>query len=205
MDGIDRIFEKNREWAASKLAIQPDYFLSKADTQRPDFLWIGCSDSRVMANEITGLETGELLVHRNIANVVIHTDFNCLSVLHFGIEFLGIRKIIVCGHYNCGGIDAAMSPAPHGIADNWLRHVRDVYVANRKTLDPITDPRERANRLAELNVKWQVRNVVSTTVVQEAVSKGQHVEVVGLIYGLNNGLLTQLCSGDVKTGRWQDI
>ena len=194
---LDRVLEHNRRWAAERVARDPDFFRSKAGLQAPDYIWIGCSDSRVMANEITGLEAGELFVHRNIANQVVHTDFNCLSVLQFGIEVLGARDIIVCGHYGCGGIAAALKPPGAGFAENWLQHIRDVADTNAAELDALPSPEARARRLAELNVVWQVRNVASTAVVRARWASGESVRIHGVIYSLEDGLLTDLgCSMD---------
>lgn len=194
---LDRVLEHNRKWAAERVAREPDFFRSKAGLQAPDYIWIGCSDSRVMANEITGLEAGELFVHRNIANQVVHTDFNCLSVLQFGIEVLGARDIIVCGHYGCGGIRAALLPPGGGFSENWLQHIRDVADTNAAELDALPSPEARARRLAELNVVWQVRNVASTAVVRAMWASGESVRIHGVIYSLEDGLLTDLgCSMD---------
>lgn len=192
MSDLETIFENNRRWAQRRLTEDPSYFLSKVGIQRPEYLWIGCSDSRVMANELTGLDAGELFVHRNIANLAPHTDFNYLSVLQFGVEYLRIRQIIVCGHYGCGGVQAALSRPGIGLADNWLRHIRDVYSENRIELDAILDEKERTDRLVELNIQRQVRNVAATTIVQNAWAKGQKLEVHGLVYDLEHGLLRDL-------------
>lgn len=196
MHRLERLFEHNRGWVVGKRENDPDYFRSRAAQQTPQFLWIGCSDSRVMANEITGLDAGELFVHRNIANIVVHTDFNCLSVLEFGIDSLGVRDIIVCGHYNCGGIAAAMKPPGIGIANNWLQHVRDIAADNAAELAPLAaDPDAYANRLAELNVRRQVRNIASSAVVREAWARGDDLHIHGLIYSLADGLLHDLGCG----------
>jgi len=169
----------------------PGYFKRLEALQNPDLLWIGCSDSRLPPNEIIGRAPGELFVHRNVANVVEHTDVNCLSVLQYAIDVLQVKHVIVCGHYGCGGVRAAMQPQPLGLIDNWLRHIRDVHLWNREELSAIEDPRARADRLAELNVESQVANVCHTTIVQDAWRRGQSVTVHGWIYSLADGLLRE--------------
>ena len=192
---ITELFERNRMWAASMRAADPEFFSSLAHQQTPEFLWIGCSDSRVPANEIVDLAPGELFVHRNVANVVVHTDLNCLSVLQFAIDLLHVRHVIVCGHFGCSGIHAALSGKNVGLADNWLRHVEDVREHNAAELAAIKDPVQRENRLCELNVKEQVRHVTEATVVQDAWRRGQPLSVHGWVYGLEDGLLRDLgCS-----------
>jgi len=192
MSGLERLFEHNRVWAAEHLERDPMYFKSMANWQRPEYLWVGCADSRVMANEITGLAAGELFVHRNIANQALHTDFNWLSVLQFGVDHLRVNHIIVCGHYGCGGVEASMGPPKVGLADNWLRHIRDVHRENRAELEQISDPKARMNRLVELNVSRQVLNVAATTIVQGAWARGYDVQVHGLVYSLEDGILKEL-------------
>ncbi len=172
-------------------ADDPDFFARLQRQQAPKYLWIGCSDSRVPANQIVGLLPGELFVHRNVANVVIHTDLNCLSVLQFAIDVLRVEHIIVCGHYGCGGVRAAMSNAELGLIDNWLRAIKDVYQANRSALDAIA-AEARVDRLCELNVAQQVANVCHTTVVQNAWRRGAALSVYGLVYGIGDGLLRDL-------------
>jgi carbonic anhydrase len=189
---LDQCFEENRKWARNAVARDPEYFKRLEALQSPELLWIGCSDSRLPPNEIIGRKSGELFVHRNVANVVEHTDVNCLSVLQYAIDVLKVKHIIVCGHYGCGGVRAAMSPQPLGLIDNWLRHIRDVHLWNREELAAIADPNERANRLAELNVEAQVANVCHTTIVQDAWSRGQRLTVHGWIYSLSDGLLRDL-------------
>jgi carbonic anhydrase len=192
---ITELFERNRKWAASMRASDPEFFSSLAHQQTPEFLWIGCSDSRVPANQITGLAPGEVFVHRNIANLVVHTDLNCLSVLQFAIDLLHVRHVIVCGHYGCSGIHAALSGQNVGLADNWLRHVEDVREHNAAELAAIADPVKREHRLCELNVREQVRHVCEATVVQDAWRRGQPLSVHGWVYGLEDGLLRDLgCS-----------
>jgi carbonic anhydrase len=170
----------------------PDFFTRATSIHRPELLWIGCSDARLPPNEIIGRRTGELFVHRNVANLVVHSDLNCLSVLQYAIDVLGVRHVIVCGHYGCGGIQTALDSRPHGIIDNWLRHVRDVRMAHHEELQSIADPAARTNRLAELNVKAQVANVGHTTIVQDAWHRGQELTIHGWIYDLGDGLLRDL-------------
>ncbi|HLP42756.1 MAG TPA: carbonate dehydratase, partial [Fibrobacteria bacterium] len=179
-------------WAADMVQQNPGFFGKLAKLQSPQYLWIGCSDSRVPANQITGLAPGEVFVHRNVSNLVIHTDMNCLSVLQYAIDYLKVRHVIVCGHYGCGGVRASLEKTPHGLIDNWLRHIRDVYGKSRAELDAIADPDRKMNRLCELNVIEQVRNVCKTTVIQDAWARGQRVTVHGWIYGIEDGLLKDL-------------
>ncbi|MEO8503802.1 MAG: carbonate dehydratase [Acidobacteriota bacterium] len=186
---IDSLLASNRAWAAAIVRDQPDFFISLARQQTPRYFWIGCSDSRVPANQIAGLMPGELFVHRNVANVVVHTDLNCLSALQFAVDVLGVRDVLVCGHYGCGGIRAALDNARLGLTDNWLRHVQDVRDHHPEELAKLPDADARARRLAELNVIEQVVNVCRTTVVQEAWGRGQQLTVHGLIYGLTDGVL----------------
>jgi carbonic anhydrase len=189
---LDHCFEENRKWAKSQVARDPQFFKRLEALQAPELLWIGCSDSRLPPNEIIGRKQGELFVHRNVANVVEHTDVNCLSVLQYAIDVLKVKHIIVCGHYGCGGVRAAMASQPLGLIDNWLRHIRDVHLWNREELAAIPDPEARTNRLAELNVLAQVANVCHTTIVQDAWRRGQKVAVHGWIYALADGLLRDL-------------
>jgi carbonic anhydrase len=189
---IDDCFAANRRWAAARAAEDRDFFRRLEAVQRPELLWIGCSDSRLPPNEIIGRIPGELFVHRNVANLVEHTDVNCLSVLQFAVDVLEVKHVIVCGHYGCGGVRAAMSPRPLGLIDNWLRHIRDVHLWHREELQAIADPDARTNRLAELNVAAQVANVCHTTIVQDAWHRGQPVSVHGWIYSLADGHLKDL-------------
>lgn len=189
---IPELFENNRRWAAERLAERPDFFARLAAQQAPRYLWIGCSDSRVPANEIVGLLPGELFVHRNVANVVVHTDLNCLSVLQFAVDVLRVRDIIVCGHYGCGGVRAALDGARHGLIDNWLRHVQEVRARHQPLLDAAADAEARANRLCELNVIHQAAHVCETTIVQDGWARGQPLAVHGWIYALEDGLLRDL-------------
>jgi carbonic anhydrase len=186
-----KLIDGNRKFVQTKLQQNPDYFKTLAKGQSPDYLWIGCSDSRVPANEVTNTESGEIFVHRNIANLVVHTDTNLLSVLEYAVKFLKVRHIIVCGHYGCGGVIAAMSNQYHGFVDNWLRNIKDVYHKNEAELKTITNEQERANRLVELNVIEQVRNLAKTTIIQEAWAE-RPLHLHGWVYGLDNGLIKDL-------------
>jgi carbonic anhydrase len=192
MDELHQLLEKNRAWAENKKATDPEFFNILAQKQEPRYLWIGCSDSRVPATQLVGLEAGDLFVHRNVANVVVHTDFNCLSVLQYAVDVLKIDHIIVCGHYDCGGVKAAMENLQFGLIDNWLRHVQDVFHSHEKMLIAIADKDLRLNKLCELNVVEQVLNVSRTTIVQNAWRRGQELAVHGWIYGVQDGLLRDL-------------
>jgi carbonic anhydrase len=189
---LDRLLQNNRAWAADRVKRDPTFFTRLEKQQAPEFLWIGCSDSRVPANEIVGLDPGELFVHRNVANVVVHTDLNCLSVLQFAVDVLRVKHVIVCGHYGCGGIRAALEKDSHGLIDNWLRHVQDVARAHEVKLNAIQDFDARVDRLCELNVIDQVQNVARTTVVQDAWRRGHALQLHGWVYGLKDGLITDL-------------
>lgn len=188
----EELFERNRNWAAARVAEDPNFFKSLASQQSPEYLWIGCSDSRVPANELLGMAPGELFVHRNIANVVVHSDLNCLTVLQFAIDVLKVKHIIICGHYGCSGVHAAMTNRRVGLADNWLRHVQDVQQKHGRYLGEVIPTQERADRLCELNVIEQVINVAQTTVVRDAWERGQTLSVHGWCYGLQDGLLRDL-------------
>lgn len=192
MQSIDTLFANNRAWAANILASDPDFFQTLSKQQAPEYLWIGCSDSRVPANQIVGLQPGQLFVHRNVANVVVHTDLNCLSVVQFAVDVLGVQHIIVTGHYGCGGVQAALRNSRLGLIDNWLRHVQDVMQKHAELLATIPDEPGRVYRLCELNVIEQVVHVCQTTIVQQAWQRGQALTVHGWIYGLDNGLLRDL-------------
>lgn len=187
-----QLFENNRRWAARMTEATPNFFRHLSRQQAPEYLWIGCSDSRVPANEIVGLLPGELFVHRNVANVVIHSDLNMLSVLQFAVEVLKVRHIMVCGHYGCGGVAHAMRNEELGLIDNWLRYIKDVYERNRPELEAIPDEHARLDRLCELHVGQQVANVCHTTIVQNAWRHGQLVTVHGFIYRITDGLLQDL-------------
>ena len=189
---LPQLFENNRQWAAEITQRDPEFFATLSRQQAPEFLWIGCADSRVPANEIVGLDPGELFVHRNVANVVVHTDLNCLSVLQFAVDVLKVRHVIVCGHYGCGGIRAALENDSHGLIDNWLRHIQDVARAHEVKLNAMPDFTSRVDKLCELNVIDQVQNVARTTVVQDAWRRGHDVQLHGWIYGLKDGLITDL-------------
>jgi carbonic anhydrase len=192
MIGVEELLRRNRAWAERTRAADPGFFQGLAGQQTPEFLWIGCSDSRVPANQITGLAPGEVFVHRNIANVVVHTDLNCLSVLQFAIDLLKVRHVIVCGHYGCSGVNAALHRQSVGLADNWLRHVQDVREKHAAELEAIADPATRGRRLCELNAREQVRNVCESSVVREAWKRGQPLSVHGWVYGIEDGLIRDL-------------
>ena len=192
MGQLDHLFAQNRVWADGIRARDPEFFPKLARQQSPEYLWIGCSDSRVPANEIVNLLPGELFVHRNIANVVVHTDLNCLSVMQFAVDVLKVKHIIVCGHYGCSGVRAALRCDRIGLADNWLRHVQDVSEKHRVCLHAVPGEEARTDRLCELNVIEQVNNVCQTTIVRDAWLRGQPLSVHGWIYGLEDGLLRDL-------------
>lgn len=203
MRTLKGLFDNNRQWAASVARRDPHFFETLSKQQSPKYLWIGCADSRVPANEIVGLLPGELFVHRNVANVVVHTDLNCLAVLQYALDVLKVEHVIVCGHYGCGGVQASEANLSLGLVDNWLRHVQDVRERHRAILDACHDSPERVDRLCELNVIEQVRNVCQTTVVQDTWRRGQMLSVHGWIYGLRDGLLRDLAltvdaAGDVE-------
>jgi carbonic anhydrase len=189
------LFERNRAWAAEMTRQDPGFFQRLAGQQAPAYLWIGCSDSRVPANQIVGLLPGEMFVHRNVANVAVHTDLNCLSAIQFAVDVLRVRHIIVCGHYGCGGVGAALRDDRLGLVDNWLRHVQDVRMKHREELDALPTEPARHDRLCELNVIEQVSNVARTTVVGDAWARGQPLTVNGWIYDLHDGLLRDLAVG----------
>jgi len=191
MKTLKHLFDCNSEWAASIKEKDPEFFSRLSTQQAPEYLWIGCSDSRVPANQITGLQPGEVFVHRNIANVVVHTDLNCLSVLHYAVEVLKVKHIIICGHYGCGGIKAALENQEHGLIDNWLRHIRDVIRFNAQKFEGLEHDK-KMDLLCELNVKEQVTNVCNTTIVQNAWKQGNEVSVHGWIYSIKNGILKDL-------------
>ena len=192
MKDLKRILEQNRAWAENIKANDPDFFPTLAKQQSPRFLWIGCADSRVPATQLAGMLPGEMFVHRNVANVVDHTDFNCLSVMQYAVDVLKVEHIIVCGHYGCGGVKAAMDNLQLGLIDNWLRHVQDVLHSHEALLAEAEDETERLARLCKLNVIEQVANVCRTTIVQSAWQRGQDIVVHGWIYGLEDGLLRDL-------------
>lgn len=187
-----QILENNRKWVADKTENDPDFFKRLSEGQSPPLLWIGCSDSRVPANEITGTQPGEVFVHRNIANMVIHNDMNMLSVVDYAVNVLKVRHIIVCGHYGCGGVKAAMGNANIGIIDNWIRHIKDVYRFHHEELDAIKDENQKFDRFVELNVIEQVMDLAKTSIVQGAWRKGQNLWIHGWVYSINNGLVKDL-------------
>jgi carbonic anhydrase len=192
MKDLKRLLEQNKAWAEGIKASDPGFFQTLAKQQSPTYLWIGCSDSRVPATQLVGMVPGEMFVHRNVANVVVHTDFNCLSVMQFAVDVLKVEHIIVCGHHGCGGVKAAMDNLEFGLIDNWLRHVQDVMHVHESALAQIEDEAKRLDRLCEFNVIEQVVNVSRTTIVQNAWQRGQELVVHGWIYGLEDGLLRDL-------------
>ncbi|KAI0892011.1 carbonic anhydrase [Annulohypoxylon nitens] len=188
----DRVFEHNRAWAEEQTRRDPDFFAKLAAGQTPEYLWIGCSDSRIPAEQITGLGPGEAFVHRNIANLVINTDLNVMSVINYAVRHLQVKHIVVCGHYGCGGVKAAMTPKDMGLLNPWLRNIRDVYRLHEAELDAIADERERYNRLVEVSVIEQCRNVIKTAAVQQSYAKNQFPIVHGWVFGFEDGLLKDL-------------
>ncbi len=193
MRSFEKLLLENKAWAHEKVEEDPDYFNRLAKIQTPEFLWIGCSDSRVPANEITGTQPGEIFVQRNIANMVVHTDFNLLSVLEYAVEHLHVKHIIVCGHYGCGGVKAAMGHHNLGIINKWVRNIKDVYRIHEQELLEIEEEEERVNRMVELNVQEQVLNLAKTSIVQKAWKYDQRPHLHGWVYGLNNGILKPIC------------
>lgn len=189
---LGSLFEKNREWASKVNAEDPDFFHKLSEQQKPDYLWIGCADSRVPANQIVDLLPGEVFVHRNIANVVVHTDLNCLSVIQYAVDVLKVKHIMVVGHYGCGGIKAALEPKDLGLIENWLRHIKDVYRLHKAEVDAIECAQKRFDRMCELNVIEQVSNVCQTSILHNAWQRGQDVTVHGWCYSLNDGHITDL-------------
>ena len=192
MEALSHLFESNRAWAGRIRQQDPEFFQKLSRQQSPSYLWIGCSDSRVPANEIVGLLPGELFVHRNVANLVVHTDLNCLSVLQFAVDLLKVRHVIVCGHYGCSGVQAALQRQRLGLSDNWLRHIQDVQEKHERRLANESGDTNTSNRLCELNVIEQVVNVCHTTIARDAWDRGQELTVHGWIYGLKDGLLRDL-------------
>lgn len=199
---LKNLFDKNKLWAEKVKKKDPEFFHNLSRQQKPQYLWIGCSDSRVPANEIVDMLPGEIFVHRNIANMVIHTDLNCLSVIQYAVEVLKVKHIIVCGHYGCGGIMAAMDNKQHGLIDNWLRNISDIYRYYREHIDSRGSDKEKADLLCELNVIEQVANVCHTTIVQNAWKAGQELSVHGWIYSIEDGILKDL---DVCTTNLDEI
>ena len=187
-----KLLENNKNWVAKQLAIDPAYFDKLSNSQNPEYLWIGCSDSRVPANQITGTLPGDIFVHRNIANMVVHSDMNMLSVLSYAVEVLKVKHIIVCGHYGCGGVQAAMENKQFGLIDNWLRHIKDVYRYHHKELDAIEDKTQRARRFVEVNVMEQVHDLCKTSIVQNAWKNKQPLHVHGWVYDIHDGIIKDL-------------
>jgi carbonic anhydrase len=204
-DLYDSLLKGNKEWVATRLAENPDFFKELANSQNPPVLWIGCSDSRVPANEITNTRPGEIFVHRNIANMVVHTDINMLSVLDYALTVLHVKHVIVCGHYNCGGINAALSSTHFGLIDNWLRNIKDVYRLHQTELDKITDAEQRSRRLVELNVQEQVYNLSKTSAVQNAWEKKQPLMIHGWVYDVANGIICDLKFSRDRDSKMADI
>lgn len=205
MQSLKELFENNRNWAGSIIRRDPGFFEKLSRQQTPDYLWIGCSDSRVPANEIVGLLPGELFVHRNVANLVVHTDLNCLSVMQFAVDVLKVKHIIVCGHYDCGGIKAALRGDRLGLIDNWLRHVQDVRQKHGAHLSIINNESKRGDKLCELNVIEQVCNVCQATIVQDAWARGQQLAVHGWIYAIHDGLLRDLNITVAKADKTNEV
>ena len=187
-----QLLENNKKWVADQLAIEPKYFDKLANSQNPEYLWIGCSDSRVPANTITGTDPGEMFVHRNIANMVVHSDMNMLSVLSYAVEVLKVKHVIVCGHYGCGGVMAALKNQQFGLIDNWLRHIKDVYRYHHQELDAIEDETLRARRFVEVNVQEQVHDLGKTSIVQNAWKRNQPLHLHGWVYDIHDGLINDL-------------
>jgi carbonic anhydrase len=192
MASIEHIFKNNLQWAEQIKRDDPNFFKSLSEQQSPEYLWIGCSDSRVPANELLGMQPGEVFVHRNIANQVIHTDLNCLSVLQFAVEILKVKHIIVCGHYGCGGIQAALEDKDHGLIDNWLRHIKVVHRFHKEAMSKVQGSPARENLLSELNVIEQVANVSNTTILKNAWKRNQEITIHGFIYNIHDGILKDL-------------
>lgn len=192
MPDLKHLLEQNRSWAEKMTAGDPDFFTKLSTQQNPDYLWIGCADSRVPANQIVGQRPGEVFVHRNVANVVVHSDLNCLSVIQYAVEVLKVEHIIVCGHYGCGGVEAAMGHQENGLIDNWLRHLKDIYTKYDSELNGILDEEARFKRFCELNVIEQVHHVCQTTIVQRAWQNDQSLHVHGWIYGIHDGIIHDL-------------
>lgn len=188
----NKLLENNKKWVEEKIAENPNFFEGLSSQQSPPLLWIGCSDSRVPANQIIGAEAGEVFVHRNIANMIVHSDMNMLSVLDYAVNALKVKHIIVCGHYGCGGIKAAMGNQSYGIIDNWIRHIKDIYRYHAQELNQIKDETEKFNRFVELNVKEQVHDLAKTSIVQNAWKENQDLSIHGWVYGLNSGYVTDL-------------
>lgn len=199
MKSYEKLLQENKAWAAKKVRDDPEFFIRLKNIQTPEYLWIGCSDSRVPANEITGTAPGEIFVHRNIANMVVNTDLNMLSVLQYAVEVLKVKHIIVCGHYGCGGVKAAMTNTSLGIIDKWLRNIKDVHRFNREEVDAIENESQRIDRMIELNVMEQVMNLAKTSIVQRAWKNSNAPDIHGWVYGLDNGLIKPIFELKAKT------
>ncbi len=199
MFSYQKLLEENKIWATEQVERDPEYFSRLVDIQQPEFMWIGCSDSRVPANELTGSQPGEIFVHRNVANMVVHTDLNMLSVLQYAVEVLKVKHIIVCGHYGCGGVRAAMTQTSLGLINKWLRNIKDVYRIHRDEVDAIEDETKKSNRLVELNVREQVMNLAKTSIVQSAWKKENRPDLHGWVYDLHDGIINpvfEILAGD---------
>lgn len=192
MKHLENLFNNNKLWASGRTSEDPDFFNKLQHQQTPDYLWIGCSDSRVPANEIVGLPPGELFVHRNVANVVVHSDLNCLSVMQYAVDVLKVKHIIVCGHYGCGGVKAAAQDVRLGLTDNWIQHIKDIRGKHKEIITSLNNEDSQHDRLCELNVIEQVVNVCYTTIVQDAWSRNQKLSIHGWVYGINDGILKNL-------------
>ncbi len=192
MRSIQHLFDNNQQWAEKIKQEEPNFFKLLSEQQNPEYLWIGCSDSRVPANELLGMQPGEVFVHRNIANLVVHTDLNCLSVIQYAVDVLKVKHIIVCGHYGCGGVIASLDDQSHGLIDNWLHHIKDVYRFHKARLNAVEDNTERLNLLCELNVIEQVANICNTTILKKAWKIEQDITVHGFVYNLHDGILKNL-------------
>lgn len=199
MKAYEKLLLENKAWAVEKITDDPDYFRRLADIQKPDFLWIGCSDSRVPANEITGTQPGEIFVHRNVANMVVHTDLNLLTVLEYAVHHLKVKHVIVCGHYGCGGVKASMTKHNFGIINKWLRNIKDVYRFHREEIDSIQDEDGRVNRMVELNVQEQVMNLAKTSIIQKAWKQNHYPHLHGWVYGLKDGLIKPIFEMEAGT------
>ena len=199
MKVYEKLLLENKVWAAEKVTDDPDFFNRLANIQTPDFLWIGCSDSRVPANEITGTQPGEIFVHRNVANMVVHTDLNLLTVLEYAVHHLKVKHVIVCGHYGCGGVKASMTNHNFGIINKWLRNIKDVYRFHRDEIDSIKDEEGRVNRMVELNVQEQVMNLAKTSIIQKAWKQNHYPHLHGWVYGLKDGLIKPIFEMEVGT------
>lgn len=199
MESYKRLLKANVEWAGNQLKTDPDYFSKLSAVQTPEFLWIGCSDSRVPADKITGTQPGEIFVHRNIANLVVNTDMNLLSVLQYAVEVLKVKHVIVCGHYGCGGVKAAMTSHHFGLINHWIKNIKDVYRLHREAIDGLDSEEEKTNLLVEMNVREQVFNLAKTSIIQSAWKKEQSPHLHGWVYGLDTGIINPICEMEAGT------